>query len=201
VTEAPDRTEPPGRAARSKLSVPAGDGWAPHSHSHAWRLEQEESGPPRLVAAPDRDQVGLLIELSRTLPEPFLLVWALLSMRQLFPPGRYQTSQPVSREELEAFLGRFREFFEQDGRHHLLVASAVEPSTLFLDHHQVLYLYGRLDDYQLVLRRAGMGEGPVIVPEAHRHEVHAELDRLEQEVAAAFRWTWNSLEPDDEPVD
>ena len=201
MTAAPDRTQSPGRALRTKLSVPAGGGWEPHAHSHAWRLEQEESGPPRLVAAPDRDQVGLLIDLSRTLPGPFLMVWALLSMRGLFPPGRYQTSQPVPREALEAFLGRFREFFEQDGRHHLLVASAVEPSTLFLDHHQVLHLYGRLEDYQPVLRRAGMGEGPVIVPEVHRHEVHADLDPLEQQVAAAFLWTWNSLEPGDEPVD
>jgi hypothetical protein len=186
---------------RPKLSVPADGGFAPHAHSHAFRLEPEAHEPARLVAAPDRDQVGLLIDLARTLPEPFHLVYVLLSMRTLRPPGRYQAARPLSRAQLESFLARFRAFLEQDGRHHLWIGSAAEPSTLVYDHHDLLLLYGRLDAYQAVLRAAGMGEGPVVLPPEHRHEAHDALDAEEQALMGALDWTWNPLEPGDEELD
>jgi hypothetical protein len=184
-----------------KLAVPAGQAWVPHAHSHAFRREEEPSGPPRLVAAPDRDQVGLLMDLAGALPEPFHLIYVLLSMRTLRPPGRYQTARPLARAQVQAFLGRFRAFLEQDGRHHLWIGSAAEPSTLVYDQHQILYLYGRLDAYAEVLRAAGMGEGPVLVPERHRHEVHPAFDVAEHELFSSRAWSWNPLEPDDEPLD
>ena len=187
--------------SRPKLSVPVPGGFAPHAHSHAFRSEDDSQGPARLVAAPDRDQVGLLIELSRTLPEPFIVIYVLLSMRTLRPPGRYQTTTPVSREALESFLAEYRDFLEQDGRHHLWIGSAEEPSTLVYDQHQVLYLYGRLDAYAAVLRRAGMDEGPVVIPSEHRHDSHDAFDATEQRLMAHFRWTWNPLEPEDDPLD
>jgi len=184
-----------------KLSVPGGDGWVAHAHSHAYRVEPEAGGPARIVAAPDRDQVGLLIDLSRTLPEPFHVIYVLLSMRTLRPPGRYLTTRPLSRGQLEALLARFRPFLEQDGRHHLWVGCDAEPSTLVYDHHEVLQLYGRLEAYQRVLRAAGMGEGPVLLPAAHRHESHDALDAEEQALLGGLAWTWNPLEPGDEEVD
>jgi len=187
--------------SRFKLGVRQGDGFVAHAHSHAYRLEHDESGPPRIVAAPDRDQVGLLIELSRTLPEPFHVIYVLLSMRTLRPPGRYQSTRPATREQLEGFLSRFRTFLEEDGRHHLWIGSAAEPSTLVYDQHQVLSLYGRLDEYQPVLTRAGMGEGPVIVPGEHQHASHDELDGEEHALFAHWNWTWNPLEPEDDPLD
>jgi len=185
----------------AKLLVPSGSGWIPHARSHAYRVEPEGHGPARLVAAPDRDQVGLLIDLSRALPEPFQLVYVLLSMRTLRPPGRYQASRPLSRAQLEAFLSDHRAFLEQDGRHHLWIGSAAEPSTLVYDHHELLYLYGRLDAYQAVLQAAGMGEGPVVLPPEHRHESHAAHDAAEQALLGALDWTWNPLEPEDEELE
>ena len=184
-----------------KLAVPAGGGWAAHAHSHAYRLEPEGPGPARLVAAPDRDQIGLLIDLSRALPEPFHLVYVLLSMRTLRPPGRYQATRPLTRRQLEDFLSRHRAFLEQDGRHNLWIGAAEEPSTLVYDQHDLLFLYGRLDAYQAVLRAAGMGPGPVVLPEVHRHQAHAALDPVEQELMASLAWAWNPLEPEDEELE
>jgi hypothetical protein len=187
--------------ARVKLSVPGQGGFVPHAASHAFRTEDDALGPARLVAAPDRDQVGLLIELSRTLPEPFLVVYVLLSTRTLRPTGRYQTTRPVTRAQLEAFLAEYRDFLEQDGRQNLWIGAAAEPSTLVLDQHQQLQLYGRLDAYAAVLRRAGMDEGPVELPAVHRHEHHEAFDATEHRLMGHFMWTWNPLEPDDEPLD
>ena len=124
-----------------------------------------------------------------------------LSSRGLRPTGRYQSARPLSREELEGFLSRFRTFLERDGRHGLWVASAAEPSTLVYDQHQLLTLYGRLDEYLPVLRAAGLGEGPVLVPEPHRHLVHDAFDAAEQELFGSRSWTWNPLEPEDEAIE
>ena len=185
-----------------KLTVPGPDGArVAHPHSHAWRLEPELHGPARIVAAPDRGQVALLLALAATLPEPFHLVYVLLSTRTLRPPGRYQATRPLPRAALEPLLVRFRAFLEQDGRHHLWIGSAAEPSTLVYDQHQLLYLYGRLEAYPPVLRAAGMDEGPVIVPAGHQHQQHPAFDQAEAELFAALAWTWNPLEPEDEEVD
>jgi hypothetical protein len=188
--------------------VPAGlfklglgeDGAEPFAGSHAFRLEADAHGPPRIVAAPDRDQVGLLIDLARTLPEPFHLIYVSLATRGLRPTGRYQSARPLRRGELEALLSGFRQFLEQDGRHHLWIGCAGEPSTLVYDQHQLLLLYGRLEDYATVLRAAGMGEGPVLQPEPHRHLVHEPFDAAENDLLGSMGWTWNPLEPEDEEV-
>jgi len=183
-----------------KLGVGA-EGIEPFTGSHAFRHEPERHGPARIVAAPDRDQVGLLIDLARTLPGPFHLVYMALATRGLRPTGRYQSMRPLTREELEAFLSRFRQFLEQDGRHHLWIGSAGEPSTLVYDQHQLLLLYGRLEAYAPVLRAAGMDEGPVLQPEPHRHLVHEAFDAAENDLLGSMGWTWNPLEPEDEEVE
>ena len=85
-------------------------GSEPFTGSHAFRHEPESHGPPRIVAEPDRDQVGLLIDLSRTLPAPFHLVYVALATRGLRPTGRYQSMQPLSREALEGFLSAVQIF-------------------------------------------------------------------------------------------
>jgi hypothetical protein len=191
----------PAGGALVKLAVAEGEAWVACAQSHAFRIEPDGSGPARIVAAPDGDQVGLLIDLSRTLPEPFVVLYVLLSMRTLRPPGRYQSSRPLGRSQLEAFLSRHRAFLEQDGRHHLWIGSAAEPSTLVYDQHQVLQLYGRLDAYLPVLRAAGMDEGPVVIPERHRHEWHAAFDADEHALLSEQAWSWNPLEPEDEELD
>jgi hypothetical protein len=174
----------------------------PFAASHAFRVEPERHGPARIVAAPDRDQVGLLIDLSRMLPAPFHVVYVALATRGLRPTGRYQSMEPLAREELETFLSRFRGLLERDGRHHLWIGSAVEPSTLVYDHHQLLLLYGRLDAYAPVLRAAGMGQGPVPpTPEPHLHLVHQPFDAAENDLFGSRGWTWNPLEPEDEEVE
>jgi hypothetical protein len=190
----------PATAHLFKLGVGAG-GTGPFAASHAFRIEPEGHGPARIVAAPDRDQVGLLIELSRLLPGPFHLVYVALATRGLRPSGRYQSQRPLARQALESFLSRHRDLLERDGRHHLWVGSAEEPSTLVYDQHQLLLLYGRLEPYAAVLRAAGMDEGPVLTPEPHRHLVHEAFDAAENELFASMAWGWNPLEPEDEEVE
>ncbi len=184
-----------------KLGLGEG-GAVPFAASHAWRVEDDPHAPPRLVAAPDRDQVGLLIELARTLPAPFHVIYVALATRGLRPTGRYLSMAPLGREALEGFLSRYRPFLERDGRHHLWIGCADEPSTLVYDQHQLLLLYGRLEAYAPVLRAAGMGEGPVPpTPEPHRHLVHQPFDAVENDLLGSRGWTWNPLEPGDEEVE
>ncbi len=183
-----------------KLAAQHGDAWVEHAHSHAFRRERPGT-QERLVAAPHGDQVGLLIELTRELPEPFHVLYVLLASRRLRSEGRYQATGPVSRDELETFLGRFRGFLEQDGRHHLWIVSPEAHAALVYDHHQLVYAYGPLEEYERVLRQAGMDEGPIVVPPEHQHRYHSEMDEEEDAVMAFREWTWFPLEPEDDPLD
>ena len=183
-----------------KLGAREGEAWVEHAHSHAFRREPCAGGE-RLVAAPHADQIGLLIELSRQLPDPFHVLYVLLASRRLRPEGRYQGTQPVGRGALETFLGRFRTFLEQDGRHHLWIIAPEAGATLVYDHHQVLYAYGPLDEYERVLRSAGMDEGAVFIPDEHQHRHHPDMDDEEDRLMGHWPWTWFPLEPEDDPAE
>ncbi len=183
-----------------KLAAQQDSAWVEHAHSHAFRRERVGS-QERLVAAPHADQVGLLIELTRELPDPFHLLYVLLASRRLRPEGRYRASGPVSRDELETFLDRFRGFLEQDGRHHLWVVSPEAAASVVYDHHQLISAYGPLDAYEQVLRQAGMDEGPIVVPAEHQHRYHPEMDDEEDALLASRQWTWFPLEPEDDPLE
>ncbi len=183
-----------------KLGVEEGGAWVEHAHSHAFR--RERTGPlERLVAAPHGDQVGLLIDLARELPDPFQVIYVLLASRRLRPEGRYQASEAVSLDALETFLDGFRAFLEQDGRHHVWIVSPDAAATVVYDHHQLVYAYGPLDEYERVLRQAGMDEGPIVVPPEHQHRYHAEMDEEEDRLMAHWPWTWFPLEAEDDPLD
>jgi len=183
-----------------KLAALEGTAWVEHGHSHAFRREQ--TGPlERVVAAPHADQIGLLIELTRELPDPFQILYVLLASRRLRPEGRYQAASPVSRDRMETFLDQFRGFLEQDGRHHLWIVSPEAAATVVYDHHQLIYAYGPLDDFERVLRQAGMDQGPIIVPSEHQHRYHPEMDEEEDRLMEHWPWSWFPLEPEDDPLE
>ncbi len=84
-----------------------------------------------------------MLDLLEVSPEPFCILYVLTIPRSEERPGRYE-SAPVSREEARQFLSRFREFFENDARHHIWIKSIDGPDLLVYDKHNVIYAYGPL---------------------------------------------------------
>lgn len=175
-------------------------GEAPYPWADRWST-QRTTGPGRLVVAPARGRhVDTLLELAGCLREPFGILWVLLVSRcDGHRPARYQSPVPTSRAETEAFVTRFRAFFEGDGRHHLWLTSLPDRETIVYDNHDLIYAYGPLDAYRATLGRAGFTEGPIRIPAPHQHRYNVDFDAAEREVMHHWAWRLSDLQPYDDP--
>jgi hypothetical protein len=167
-----------------------GHGWVEHKYGRVWQRKED-----RLVAAPDDAQVELILKLAADLQEPFRVLYVLLVPRDdSQDEGRFELMEPLTRNELTSFARRYRELFENDGRHHLWVASAHDDATIVYDQHNVLYLYGPLTRFEKVLLDEGLSEGEVIFPSPHSHHYHEELDPLVDDMLERYEWQWYPLD-------
>jgi len=169
----------------------------PYQHPHLWQIEQT-TAQPRLVLAPRSDQIALLRALSRRLPEPYYVLYMLVTARGESQEGRYQTTEPLFREDLEHFLESFQAFFERDGRHHLWIGSVYSSELLVYDNHNIIYAYGPLPTYQAVAREFGLGEGELVMPYPHTHHYHAEFDASVPQLLNFTAWTHFPLQEGDD---
>jgi hypothetical protein len=167
-----------------------GVGWVEHKYGSVWqRLED------RLVAAPDGGQIELILRLVDELDEPFRILYVLLVSRdEEQDEGRFELMQTLNREELASFLHRYRELFENDGRHHLWIAAGDAPASIVYDQHNVLYLYGPLERFGAVLNDAGLTAADVHFPSPHSHHYHKEMDSMLDDMLERFEWQWYPLD-------
>lgn len=115
-----------------KFGTLQGDDWIPFAYPNVW-AQEATTGPDRLVIAPASGQIELMRKLAEVLPEPFGILYVLLVPRSEREPGRYQSPEPSSRAELDAFLTQFQGFFEKDARHHVWIMSLFASATLVYD--------------------------------------------------------------------
>ena len=99
---------------------------------------------------------------------------------------------------MESFLLEFKEYFESDGRHHLWVKSLPEWSTLVYDQHNVIYAYGRLQEFTEILKDNGFQKGSVSFPVPHSHNYNPENDDAEERLLQHWAWLESPLLPDDD---
>src|SRR5580704_14661231 len=135
-------------------------GWIPneecrYEYPDIFAIEKT-SGPTRLVIAPSANHVSILVDLLRVMSEPFGILYVLVVARGGNEAGRYQIANPVSREQAEEFLKRFTDYFENDGRHNIWVASVSGSDQLVYDRHNVIYAYGPLLEFENVLLGRGL---------------------------------------------
>ncbi|MEZ5424722.1 MAG: hypothetical protein R2747_00530 [Pyrinomonadaceae bacterium] len=159
----------------------------PFFYPDIWNLEKT-SGPERLIIAPAAGQIDLIIELSRILPEPFGILYVLVVPRGGNEAGRYQSAQPAGRAVMEGFLMNFRDFFENDARHHIWVASLSGKATLVYDNHNVIYGYGELEKFKEILTAKGLTQSEVRFPEPHVHNYNPKFDEEESRILSCAPW-------------
>ncbi len=102
--------------------------------------------------------------------------------------GRYQCPEPVDAAELTRFFGRYGPYFEGDGRHHVWILSVPTNGLLVYDHHNVIYAYGPLAQFEAELRRRRFSSRPVRFPVPHTHHYCEEFDDTEQQLMQHWRW-------------
>lgn len=177
-------TEPPSPVDYGKV-------WERHTTANVDRL---------LISASDRG-ADLMLALAQAAMSEFGVLYVLLVPRLgQREPGRYQSPGPLSLDELTAFVGRFAEYFDHDGRHHLWIGSPDMSNLLVYDRHNRIFAYGDFASYVHVLQRLGFVEGDVSLPPVpHCHCYHDEYDAAEDAVFAYWPWKHYPLqEMDDE---
>jgi len=168
-----------------------GVGWVEHEYGRVW-----ERQPDRLAAAPDTGHIGLILALSDELQEPFQVRYELLVPRdEAEDEGSFELDSPMSRADLQAFLRRYRQLFEEDGRHHLHITAPADGGEIVYDQHNVLYLSGPLDRFEAVLRDAGLQAGTLRFPSPHSHHYHQELDAMLDDMLEHYAWTTGPITP------
>jgi hypothetical protein len=169
----------------------------PYQHRNIWAREKT-AGPDRLVIAPSSGQVDLLLKLAAVMPEPYFLLYVLHTPRTEVAPGRYQSPEPVSRDQLSSFLRQFRDFLEGDARHDLWIGSSEKSSLLVYDRHQILFAYGPLDSFKSVLIENGLQEAnEVRLPDPHVHRYNQEFDLQATDLMKFWSWTQFPLQDSD----
>ena len=176
-----------------------GEAERPYTYPSLFFRESLNGGGERLVLGrPDSAYVELLLDLARTLPEPFRLLYVLVVPRDgSANAGRYQCPAELSYEELAGFLNDYHEFFECDGRHHLWIANP-DFGNLVFDRHNVVYAYGDLTRFEEVAEAHKMSKEQFAIPGPHWHAYHAEYDAMEHRLLKRWDWIHSPLRPQDE---
>ncbi len=167
----------------------------PNVYERVW-WQEETTGPSRIVAAVSDDQIGTIFKLAQCAAEPFLLLWVLHTPRGGSERGRYQ-SPPLTLNESELLLFKYRELFEQDGRSDIWIHAQTPDVTLVLDQHDLVYAYGPTQAF--VSRLSGFRPGRTSIPFPHAHNYHAQFDGLERMFVAELEWHVSQLEREDDP--
>ncbi len=162
-------------------------GWVPVTLPNTYCREIER-GVDRVAIAPASGHMQVLLSLVQPLEGPFRFVYCLLMGSAEWTPGYYSLPTDLSASELDGLLREFEEFFEQDGRHTLWVASPREKATLIYDEHNLIYGYGPLDRWMQILDQSALTPGPVSVPFPHTHHRHDGLESELHRLLASREW-------------
>jgi hypothetical protein len=154
-------------------------------------------GIGRLRIGLDRDHVACLRSFLDCLSGPFQLLYVLHTSRSDAELGRCE-SPALSSEEVHAFVDEFGRFLSEDSRHDFWLRSHGDDATIVWDRHNLIYAYGTLDAFEVVLRNLGVRAGaPPLIPAPHVHHYHPEWDDSERAVLQAFDWTVKPLRESD----
>lgn len=160
-----------------------GAGMVPHEFDDVYELRGD-----RYVAAPSANQVDLILRIFREVSGPFRVVYDLLVPFGDQAEGRYELSEPLDYVALKVFLDRFRDFFERDARHHVLVSTLTDTLSVIYDQHNVIYAQGPEKLLQNALHEHGLKRGKIEMPNPHTHHYHEVLDPIGDELFAYGNW-------------
>lgn len=170
----------------------------PFHHANTFAREQT-TGPERVRIGPRGGQRHLFGTLASLLGPPYKLLYLLHTSRTRAELGRYE-SPWLEDAELTSFLDRFGQFIAEDARHDLWVLGGGGSGTIVWERHDLVYAYGPIPTYVMMLESAGFREGWPTWPVPHAHCYNPEWDEAEREILRAFDWDRTPLRPEDEQI-
>ena len=179
----------------AKLQHFVAGGWEPFHHANTFAREQT-TGPERLRIGARGGHRLLFEKLAAEAGPPHKLLYVLHTTRTDAALGRYESPWLEGRD-LKVFLDRFAEFIIRDSRHDLWVLCAATKGTIVWDRHDLMYAYGPLERFIILLEQGGFREGWPTPPVPHMHCYNEEWDDAEREMLAYFDWRRTDLRAED----
>ncbi len=176
----------------------SGELWLAHDYGKVYAIEKTTDGTKRLRIAVSYDGSRILRTLSQSLKEPFFLLYVLVVFRGGGKQGGYQ-SEELSQDALDALFARYSEFWDSDGRHSVWLRSEADRATLVYDRHNLIYAYGPLEQFEMILEALEYARTPeVSLSFEHQHCYYAEFDAFDQELTTKFAGARSELHSRDE---
>ena len=170
----------------------------PHEYGNIF-FRQPCGDSERLVIGPNSKQINLLDSLSAEFEsQEYYLLYILLLSHSGRSPGRYQSPVIPNHDDLQLFIWTFQTFFENDGRHHLWIASPNSSDLLVYDQHDVIFGYGNLNGFENVLTNNEFTNTEFWFPSPHAHGYDPANAKIEDELIDYFDWQYFELQPGDE---
>jgi hypothetical protein len=178
------------------MTSPQAKAWSPGKVF----ARDERDAVKHLRIAAESEQVQLIETLVEKMQEPFWLLYVLVVPRGEGQPGRYQAPEPLTRKQVKAFLTRFRNFLEADGRQNLWIKSESGRGLLVWDRHNLVYAYDLENEWSEKLQGMGwieVNRDAIALPDPHEHHYHAIFDDDARDVLAAMQWDYSPLREQD----
>jgi len=121
---------------------------------------------PRLRVGVDQGQHAALLALADGLRGPGQLLYVLHTTRIGAVLGGYESPE-LTLGTVHDFLCQFGQLLREDSRHDLWIRSHDDDATIVLDRHNLIYAYGPLKDFEMVLQVLGVRQGEPVLPDPH----------------------------------
>lgn len=168
--------------------------WIEFRHSNRFFQDSSEDELSLKIGASRPFELFLL--LIKSVAEPASLLVVYHSPRIESEAARYQYSS-LSIRELETFLHKYRAAFDRDSRADLWLVSEDGTVRIGWEKHDLIYVFGLLDQVQESLIELGFECGDSDLPFPHTHHYHEEFDFDFQAMLCEFDWQKSPLEPGD----
>ena len=167
---------------------------------------KEKSSGGRLMVTPDKGHVKMTLILlaGENKNHSYSIAYFLLESCQK-AWGKYQSAKALSWDELENFCKKYTDYLETDARHNFGIRDNETKDTVIYDNHNVLYVFGNMEEKIEILENNGYKKvDKIVVPKPHSHFFYDENDDNELELIKNNEWIFTPVkirDDDDEDDD
>ena len=164
---------------------------------------RESSSGGRLIVTPDKNHIKLMLNLfaGENKNHSYSIVYFLLNGRK-DAQGKYQASKALSWVGLENFCVKYSDYFETDARHNFGIRDIETKDTVIYDNHNVLYVFGNLEEKIKILEGNGYKKaGKIVIPKPHTHFFNDDNDDIENDLLRNNEWIFTPVKIEDEEDD
>ena len=156
---------------------------------------KEKASGARLIVTPDKDHVKMMLNLlaGENKNRRYSIVFYFIgSFRE--DGSKYQSAKTLSRGELESFCEKYLDFLETDAGHNFGIRDIETKDTVIYDNHNVLYVFGNLQEKIEILENSGYKKvEKIVIPKPCTFIYHSENAAIEQEIKTNNEWIFTPV--------